>query len=268
MTREMEELKLRLRTTWMSGDYDRFCRYMEPGAREYFKGLGIVPGTKMLDVACGAGQLALIAARAGAEVTGCDIASNWIGAARARAEAEGLNAAFEVADAEELPYGNNEFDAVTSLVGAMFAPRPDKVAAELLRVCRPGGRICLANWTPAGFIGKMFRTIAGYIQPNGMPSPLLWGDEETVRKRMGKGLLALTCTRRLYPFVYPFGPAEVVDFFRENYGPMTRAFTALPEDARQSLQRELTGLWAANNQAAGGTTAVQSEYLDIVAVRL
>jgi len=173
-TADLDQLKSRLKTTWMTGDYDVFARYMEKDAEAFYQRLGVAQGTRLLDVGCGAGQLALIAARAGAVVTGCDIATNWLERARTRAAAEGLNIAFEEGDAEALPYEDAQFDAVTSMFGAMFAPRPELVAAELSRVCRPGGMIAMANWTPAGFIGQMFKIIARHIAPSGMPSPALW----------------------------------------------------------------------------------------------
>src|SRR5215831_2475258 len=166
----VNELKTRLRTTWMTGDYGRFSRYMERDAESFYRRLPIQPGAQLLDVGCGAGQLALIAARSGAVVTGCDIATNWLERARTRAAAEGLNISFEEGDAEALPYEDAQFDAVTSMFGAMFAPRPELVAAELSRVCRPGGTIAMANWTPAGFIDQMFKIIAKHIAPSGMPS--------------------------------------------------------------------------------------------------
>jgi ubiquinone/menaquinone biosynthesis C-methylase UbiE len=150
---DFKQLKNRLKTTWMTGDYDLFSRFMRKDAERFFRRLGVTPGTRLLDVACGAGQLALIAARAGAQVIGCDIATNWLKRARARAAAEGLEMTFEEGDAESLPYADAQFDAVISLIGAMFAPRPDLVAAELTRVCRPGGMIAMANWTPDGFVG-------------------------------------------------------------------------------------------------------------------
>ena len=184
------ELKTRLKATWMTGDYDRFSRYMERGAEQFYQRLGVKAGARLLDVGCGSGQLSLIAARTGAEVTGCDIATNWIEKARSRAAAEGLRVRFEEGDAEALPYGDGQFDVVTSLIGAMFASRPDLVSAELVRVCRPGGVIAMANWTPGGFVGKMFKTISRYIAPSGMPSPLLWGDEASVRERLSAGYCA------------------------------------------------------------------------------
>ena len=182
---EFVNLKARLKKTWMAGDYDRFSRYMENGARDFYERLDAAPGAHFLDVACGSGQLALIAAREGLEVTGVDIARNLIERARERAQAEGLPAQFEEADAEALPFEDASFDIVASLVGAMFAPRPDLVAQELLRVCSPGGTLAMVNWTPQGFIGQMFKAVSKFIAPSGMPAPVLWGDEATVRKRLG-----------------------------------------------------------------------------------
>ena len=263
----LDELKTRLRDTWMTGDYGRFSRYMERDAEAFYRRLPINPGAQLLDVACGAGQLSLIAARAGARVTGCDIASNWLAQARRRAAAEGLSVVFEEGDAEALPYGDATFDAVVSLIGAMFAPRPERVAAELTRVCRPGGIIAMANWTGAGFVGQMFKTIAKHIAPSGMPSPLLWGDEPTVRERLRSGVASLECSRHLYELSYPFSPADVVEFFRANYGPMTRAFASIGEEAQRQLRDELTDLWSRSNRATDGTTRVDAEYLQVVAVR-
>ncbi len=263
----LDELKTRLRDTWMTGDYGRFSRYMERHAEAFYRRLPIKPGAQLLDVGCGAGQLSLIAARAGARVTGCDIAINWLVQARRSAAAEGLSVVFEEGDAEALPYGNGTFDAVASLIGAMFAPRPERVAAELTRVCRPGGIIAMANWTGPGFVGQMFKTIAKHIAPSGMPSPVLWGDEPTVRERLGSGVATLECSSHLYELSYPFSPADVVEFFRANYGPMTRAFASIGEDAQRQLRDELTGLWSRHNQATDGTTRVDAEYLQVVAVR-
>jgi ubiquinone/menaquinone biosynthesis C-methylase UbiE len=141
-----------------------------------------------------------------------DIAGNLVERARARANAESLLAHFEEADAEALPFEDASFDVVVSLIGAMFAPRPDRVAEELLRVCSPGGTIAMANWTAEGFVGQMFKAISKFIAPSGMPSPLLWGEEATVRERLDAGLSELSLARRFYTFSYPFGPAEVVIF--------------------------------------------------------
>ena len=261
------ELKQRLKLTWMTGDYDLFSRYMEKDAEQFFRRLRIKPGTRLLDIGCGAGQLALIAARAGAQVTGCDIATNWLERARTRAAAEGLRITFDDADAESLPYDEAQFDVVTSLIGAMFAPRPELVAAELIRVCRPGGMIAMANWTPSGFVGQMFKTIAKHIAPNGMPSPVLWGDETTVRARLSEGTAEMRCAVRTYHFDYPFPPAEVVEFFRKNYGPMARAFASLDVTEQEVLRDELVGLWSVHNNADGDRTQVDAEYLEVIATR-
>lgn len=266
-SKEFDELKARLKTTWMTGDYDLFSRFMEKDAEQFFKRLGVTPGSRLLDVGCGAGQLALIAAKSGAKVTGCDIATNWIEKARSRAAAEGLEITFEQGDAESLPYDDDQFDVVVSLVGAMFAPRPDLVAAELTRVCRPGGMIAMANWTPGGFIGLMFKTIAKHIAPSGMPSPVLWGDETTVRDRLGKGITQLKCERQIYRFDYPFPPSAVVEFYRVNYGPMSRAFASLDLTGQAELRSELVSLWSAHNKAVDDTTSVDAEYLEVIATR-
>lgn len=259
------ELKKRLKATWMTGDYDTFARYMEADAITFYNRLGISPGARLLDVACGAGQLALIAARAGCRVTGCDIAVNWIEQARARASAEGLSIVFEEGDAESLPYMNKEFDVVTSMFGAMFAPRPEQVASELVRVCRPGGQIAMANWTGPGFIGRMFKIIARHIAPPGMPSPVLWGDPSVVRQRFGDSITRLECSTQMYSFEYPFAPADVVEFFRVNYGPMTRAFAALQPDGQDRLRQELVDLWSGDNTAGSAATKVAAEYLKVIA---
>jgi SAM-dependent methyltransferase len=265
---DIDALKTRLRATWMDGNYDYFSRFMQSSAAEFLDRLDVRPGATLLDVACGSGQLALIAARRGATVTGVDIAANSIVAARGRATSEGLDARFDEGDAEALPYPDGSFDVVASIYGAMFAPRPERVAAEILRVCRQGGTIAMANWTKEGFIGKMFKTFARFIAPPGMPAPVLWGDESVVHERFGTGLSHLQLTRVNYRFNYPFGPAEVVEFFRKYYGPTTRAFAALGETDRATLRAELVDLWTSHNLAdEPGRTTVDAEYLAVVGVR-
>ena len=264
---QIETLKSRLLKTWTAGDYDRFSRYMEDGARLYYEHLDIPPGARVLDVACGSGQLALMAAREGFDSTGVDIAGNLIERARERAAAERLKARFEIADAEALPFQDASFDVVVSLIGAMFAPRPELVASELLRVCVPGGTIAMANWTASGFVGQMFKTIAQFIAPANMPSPLLWGDEAIVRERFDTGVSRLNLSRQAYRFNYPFPPSEVVDVFQLNYGPANLAFAALDPAGRQELHRQLESLWSAHNLAKDQVTIVDAEYLDVVATR-
>jgi SAM-dependent methyltransferase len=267
MESESVQLKTRLRTTWMAGDYDRFSRYMENGARDFYERLDTAPGAHFLDVACGSGQLALIAAREGLEVTGVDIAPNLVERARERAQAEGLRARFEEADAEALPFADASFDIVASLVGAMFAPRPDLVARELLRVCRPGGTIAMINWTPQGFVGQMFKAVSKFVAPSGMPAPVLWGEEATVRERFNEGLSDLSLVRRHYTFSYPFSPSEVVDFFRLYYGPTNQVFASLDATGSESLRQELEALWTSHNRAGVGSTTVFAEYLEVIGVR-
>lgn len=197
---ELESLKGRLKAMWMAGDYGHVAKFLEPGAMQFFEAMDIQLGQRVLDVACGAGQLSLPVARAGAVLTGVDIAPNLIEQAKRRAIEAGLGIEFEEGDAEALELPDASFDYVFSLIGAMFAPRPDRVASEFLRVCRPGGRIGMGNWTPGGLIGQMFKLTAGFVPPPaGMPSPVLWGDEETVRARFGTGLSDLKLTRKLYP---------------------------------------------------------------------
>lgn len=265
---EMEALKARLKAMWMAGDYGFFSHYLEPGAMEFLPSLQIAPGERVLDVACGAGQLSLPAARTGASVTGIDIATNLIEQAQARAQAEGLPIRFEEGDAEDLPYEDASFDLVFSLIGAMFAPRPELVAAEIVRVCRPGGRIVMGNWTPEGFVGQMFKTNGKHVPPPpGMPAPVLWGKEEAVRERLRDGIADLRLTRKMYPMKYPFPPSDVVEFFRAYYGPTNRAFAALDGDGQEALRSDLEQLWSEHNQAGDGGTAIEAEYLEVAAIR-
>lgn len=264
---EIGAAKERLKETWAAGDYDRFSRYMEQGARTFYERLDIPAGCQLLDVACGSGQLALWAARDGVNVTGVDIAPNSIRRAQARARAEGLNAQFMEGDAESLPFEDASFDVVTSLIGAMFAPRPELVARELLRVCSPGGTIAMGNWTREGFVGQMFKTFGKFLAPGGFPAPVLWGDEKIVRERLGPGVSDLKMTRRQYHLDYPFPPAEVVELFRQCYGPTNRAFDSLDDTAAKALREELEALWSTHNRAGRELTFVAAEYLEVVAVR-
>jgi SAM-dependent methyltransferase len=241
---------------------------LEPGASEFLARLAVASGTRMLDVACGAGQIAIPAARAGVRVTGIDIASNLIEQARERARAEGVEVSFDEGDAEMLPYEDAAFDLVVSLIGAMFAPRPERVAAELVRVCRPAGRIVMANWTPEGHVGQMFKIIGQHVPPPPlMASPLKWGDDATVRERLREGVAKLETTKRVYPMRYPFSPPEVVEFFRVYYGPTNRAFSALDAAGQGALRRDLEQLWTDNNRARDNTTYVEAEYLQVSAIR-
>lgn len=268
MSEELESLKNRLRATWIAGDFGEIAKSIEKGAEDFVNRLDLKPGMKVLDVACGTGNTSIPAAKAGAEVTGIDIAPNLIEQAIARAKAEGVDAKFEVGDAEALPYEDASFDVVITMFGAMFAPRPDVTVEELKRVCKPGGKIVMANWTPSGFAGQMFKTNAKHVPPPaGMPSPVLWGDEETVTRRFADGVSDLQLTRTPIHMSYEFGPADVVEHFRKYFGPTQKAFGALDEAGQAALRKDLEELWAANNTATDGTTQAVSEYLEVRAVR-
>jgi len=266
---EMEVLKTKLKATWSAGDFGQIARAYLPGAAEFIAGLDLQPGEKVLDVGCGSGSSALPAARTGAIVTGVDIAPNLVEQARINAQAEGLVCRFDEGDAEALVFEDESFDTVITMFGAMFAPRPEKVAAELIRVCRPGGRIVMANWTPGSLIGKMFNLTALYVPPPSMPSPILWGDEATVSERLQGGIAGLELNRRLMTFIFPFSPAEVVEHYRKYFGPTQKAFLALEgdQDKQTALRRDLEKLWTGNNLASDGTTRIESEYLEVVARR-
>ncbi len=268
MTPEMSALKVRLKGTWEAGDYGIFAQYLEKGAIEFFERLNISPGTKLLDVGCGAGQLVLPAARKGIHVNGIDLAQNLVEQAQRRAHAESLNVKVEQGDAEDLPNSDASFDIVMSLIGSMFAPRPDLVASEMIRVCKPGGKVIMGNWTPEGHVGQMFKVIGKHVPPSPlMPSPLLWGNEEVCRQRLSSGTKDLTITRYLYPMEYPFSPGEVVDFFIKYYGPTNKAFGALDEAGKRAFHEDLTALWTKNNTAKDGKTLVLSEYIEVIGTR-
>lgn len=268
MTPEMTELKSKLKITWQSGDYGVFAKYLEEGALEFFNRLDIPAGTRLLDVACGAGQLTIPAAQRGIKVVGLDLAANLIAQAKAKSVLEGLNIEFLEGDAEALPFQDASFDAVLSLIGSMFAPRPELVVSEMIRVCKPNGKIIMGNWTAEGHVGQMFKVIAKHAPPPPhFPSPLLWGNEDICRQRFSVGIKNLRLTRYMYPFHYPFAPSKVVDFFFEYYGPTNRVYTSLNEANKMALHEELTALWTSNNKAIDHTTKVFSEYIEVIGFR-
>ena len=262
-------IKQRQKATWESGDFGQVAKTIENVAGQFMAGLPLKPGLRVLDVACGTGNLAVIAAREGCTVTGIDLATNLVAQARMRAKVEALNIRYDEGDAESLPYPDAIFDVVVSMYGVMFAPRPDRIAAELFRVTRPGGIIALANWTSEGFIGRMFDVFKAHIPPApGIPSPLLWGDEAIVRTRLRGGVTDLSFKRRIARMRYPFSPAEVVEFFRKYYGPTHRAFAALDETRQAALRQDLVRLQSeANVSSDPGSTEVEAEYLEVVAAR-
>lgn len=265
---EIGSLKTRLRDTWAAGDYGQIARSTQSGADEFVHRLNLRPGTLVLDVACGTGNLAIPAASTGAHVTGIDIAANLVEQARERANEAGVTATFEVGDAESISYGDGSFDVVISMFGAMFGPRPDVVTAELKRVTKPGGLIAMANWTPQGFAGQVLKLIGKYVPaPPEVAPPLLWGDEEAIRKRFSEGISDLQLSRQNVEIIYPFGPAQVVEHFRAYFGPTVKAFDALDDNGKNDLRKDLEKLWGENNKATDGTTLVNSEYLEVRATR-
>ena len=267
-TIDLTALKQRLRETWMAGDFGVIASYNIKLGEQFVSRINIRTGMKVLDVACGTGNTTMPAARTGAAVTGVDIAPNLLEQAGRRASQEGLSVQFDEGDAETLPYPDASFDIVLSMFGAMFAPRPEVVAAELVRVCRPGGSIAMGNWTPAGFTGRLFKTTAKHAPPPpGVPPPVLWGDEATVRQRFGSRVSKLTCTRQIAEFRYDAPPAGVVQLFRRYFGPTQAAFAQLDPAGQAALAADLESVWAQANEAKDGTTLVQNEYLEIHAVR-
>jgi ubiquinone/menaquinone biosynthesis C-methylase UbiE len=267
-TPDFAQLKAGMKAAWMAGDFGQIAAYSAKAAEEFVARTAIAQGTRVLDVACGTGNTAIPAARAGGVVTGIDIAPNLLEQARKRASAEQLRIDFQEGDAEQLSYPDGAFDVVLTMFGAMFAPRPEQVAAELVRVCRPGGSIAMANWTPQGFVGKTFRLTAKMAPPPpGVPAPVLWGDEETVRRRFSKEVSTLTLTRHKVSFDYPFPPNEVVAFFRQYFGPTQSAFNRLDADGQAALTSQLESLWKEHNRAGDDTTSVEVEYLDVRAIR-
>lgn len=265
---EMNTVKTRMKATWESGDYATFATYMEPGAVDLLEVWGVQPGQRLLDVGCGAGQLAIPAARMGLEATGVDIAANLVEKARERATVEGLSARFDEGDAEALPYEDGSFDIVASIFGAMFAPQPECVAAELLRVCRPGGRILMGNWTPESFPATMFRTVSRYAPPPAdIPAPTLWGKDDVVRERFAPASEIKTEKRLYTKWVYPFPVEDVVDFFARFFGPIVRANAALEDDARDALRRDLIEVYTSFDRGTNGNTFLEGEFLSVEVVR-
>jgi SAM-dependent methyltransferase len=251
----------------MAGDYGQLARHSAGHAAEFVARLGIQPGQKVLDVACGTGNLSIPAARAGAQVTGLDIAPNLLEQARARTE-EKLAITFEEGDAEQLPYADASFELVMSMFGAMFAPRPERVAAELVRVCRRGGVIAMANWPPAGLAAKLFDVSARLVPPpESIPSPLGWGDEGVVKQRFANGASEVRTTMRPFEMKFPFGPKEVVNFFRTYFGPVRMTFLRLAPPQQEEYAAAMESLWTAHNVAADGSTLVHAEYLEVIATR-
>jgi ubiquinone/menaquinone biosynthesis C-methylase UbiE len=268
MTNELvlDGVKAKQQKTWGSGDYGAVAAVIHPMSEALVQAADLSAGTKVLDVAAGTGNAALAAARCLCDVTATDYVPELLDRARERAAAEHLPITCEVADAENLPYSDNQFDAVLSVVGVMFAPHHEVAAAELTRVCRPGGTIALANWTPDGFIGHVFKTIGRHVPPPaGVQPPPLWGDESHIRGLFDDRVTDLKITPR--DFVFRFKEAkDFTDFFRDKYGPTLKAFEALGENGK-ALYDDLTELAQKFNVATDGTVKIPSRYVEVVAYK-
>lgn len=264
----LDGLKAKQRKTWASGDYGAVAALIQPIADRLVEAADLPAGARVLDVATGTGNAALAAARCLCEVTGVDYVPGLLERGVERAAAERLPVSFVEGDAEALPAGDGEYDAVLSVVGVMFAPDQEKVAAELLRVCRPGGTIALANWTPDGFIGDLFRTVGRRVPPPpGVRAPVEWGSEPRVRELFGGAVSQLTVTPRV--FTFRFASAEAfADYFRANYGPTLKAFEALDEDTAKLLYADLVELATRYNRSSGDdpTVRIPSAYVEVVAL--
>ncbi len=266
----IEQIKASMRNTWMSGDFGIVAKTISSAADSFVERISCEAGDHVLDVACGTGNVAIPFARAGAIVTGVDIAPNLLVQARERAAAAGLTIAFDEGDAEQLPYADASFDIVASMFGAMFAPRPELVAEQLGRVLKPGGTLAMANWNPESFTGKMFKVGSGHVPPPpGLPAPSLWGDDATVRQRLAPYFDDIRTELIPVDFDMPMSPADTVGFFRKYFGPTHVAFSRLDEAGQASFAAALEELWAAANVAddPANRTLVRNEYLQVLAVR-
>ena len=267
----MEQIKTGMRATWMAGDFGVIAKTIGGSAGEPFAArMQFQPGDRVLDVACGTGNVAIPLARRGARVTGVDIAPNLLVQARERAAAEGLRIQFDEGDAEQLPYPDGRFDGVATMFGAMFAPRPEMVSSELARVLKPGGWLAMANWTPTGFSGQMFQVGGRHAAPPpGIVAPALWGDAAVARERLGKEFTEIRTEVIPMDFDLPMNAAGTVAFFRRYFGPTQMAFERLDEAGQAALQADLEKLWAGANVAddAEQHMLIRNEYLQVTAVR-
>jgi SAM-dependent methyltransferase len=264
---DLAAVKQRQQQTWASADYAAVAALIVPMAEGLAQNAGLRAGDRVLDVATGSGNAALAAARCGCEVTGIDYVPALLERARARAAAEGLEIEFAEGDAEHLAFPDASFDAVLSCLGVMFTPDQERAAAELVRVCRPGGTIGLVNWTPAGFIGQLLRTVGKHVPPPaGVRPPPLWGTEERLRELLGDAVSRLDIQRRTFVFRFR-SPDDFATFFRDNYGPVHKAFGALDEPGRERFYDDLTALAREHDREEGPSVALPAEYLEVVATR-
>ena len=261
---DLAAVKGRQQATWSAGDYAVIGTTLQIVGESLCEALDLRAGQRVLDVAAGNGNATLAAARRWCDVVSTDYVRALLDRGRARASAEGLAVQFEEADAESLRYPDASFDVVLSTFGVMFTPDQEKAAAELARVCKPGGKVGLANWTPRGFIGELFKIIGGYLPPPaGVKSPALWGTEERLRELFAGRIAALQSTREHFVFRYR-SPQHWLDTFRTYYGPMHKAFAALEAPKQAALAADLIALAERFNAAEDGAMVVPAEYLEAV----
>ena len=267
MTTELTAMKEHQRETWAAGSYAMVGNRLVIMGELLCEAVDLRAGQRVLDVATGSGNAALSAARRFCEVTGMDYVPELIEEARRRADVERLEVVFEVGDAEDLPYPDSSFDVVLSTIGVMFAPNQEKAAGELLRVCRPGGKIGLANWTPDGWAGEFFNTVGKHLPaPPGIKPPPLWGTEEQLRELFGEGVSQLEVTRRSYLLRCP-SAKRFIEHYRAYFGPIRKTFESLDEADQESLAQDLEELLGRWNTSGDGTLVVPPDYLEAVAVR-
>jgi len=266
-TLDFAAIKSRQQQSWATGDYGMIGTSLLIISERLCEAVDLRAGQKVLDVATGHGNTALAAARRFCTVIGVDYVPALLERGWERASVEHLPVSFQEGDAEALPFRDATFDVVLSTQGVMFAPNHAQTARELLRVCRPGGKIGLANWTPDGFIGDIFRTVARHMPPQAPLTPAtLWGSEAYLRKLFSGAISDLQATRRNFVFRYP-SPQDWISFFREYYGPLARAFAALDPAGQDALNRDLLARIAWHNRSGDATMVVPAEYLEAVATR-
>jgi ubiquinone/menaquinone biosynthesis C-methylase UbiE len=263
-TPDYTAIKAKQNAAWASGDYARIGTTLQIVGETLAEAMDLRPGSAVLDVAAGNGNATLAFARRWCRVTSSDYVDALLSRGRARAEAEGQDVTFRIADAEHLPFPDAGFDAVVSTFGVMFAPNQGKAASELLRVCRPGGMIGMANWTPEGFIGQVFKCVSKYIAPPpGVNSPALWGTKPWIEQQFGAQARSIAIDAKAFVFRYR-SPEHFVEVFRTYYGPVHKAFLALDPAGQATLAKDLYGTIASFNTATDGTMRVPSGYAEVV----
>jgi ubiquinone/menaquinone biosynthesis C-methylase UbiE len=264
---DLAAIKTRQQAAWSSGDYAVIGATLQIVGEMLCEALDLRAGQKVLDVAAGNGNVTLAAARRWCEVTSSDYVQALLDRGRDRAKAEGWTIDFKIADAEALPFPDASFDAVVSSYGVMFTPNQDKAASELLRVCKPGGKIGLANWTPDGFIGQIFKLIGKRMPPPaGVKSPALWGTRARLDEMFGPQASSISATPRDFMFRYR-SAQHWIDVFKTYYGPVHKTLAALPPDGQQALVSDIEALIGRFNRAKDGTMVVPGEYLEVVIVK-